>query len=58
MALVSRTGGDQSHTGPTEKLPEIIRRTSLYFGVVLLESQRVSTVEYELYFEGTESMHM
>ena len=31
MASDSRTGGDLSCTGPREKLPEIVRRTAIYF---------------------------
>ena len=31
MALLSRTGGGQIRTGPTRKLPEIVRRTGVYF---------------------------
>ena len=31
MAPVSRTGGGQIRTGPTGKLPEIVRRTGVYF---------------------------
>ena len=31
MAPVSRTGGGQIRTGTTGKLPEIVRRTGVYF---------------------------
>ena len=36
MALGSRTGGGQSHT---EKLPEIVRRTGVYFTRCLISNQ-------------------
>ena len=32
IAPDSWTGGDQSHTGPTEKLPDIVCWTGVYFG--------------------------
>ena len=31
MAMNSRTSGGESHTGPTEKLPEIVRKAGVCF---------------------------
>ena len=39
MAPVSRTSGGQSRTGPTERLPEIVRSTRRVFRTLIFSQQ-------------------